>query len=185
MLYEIRTYGDDVLREDASPVAEVTDGIRQLAKDMLETMYVKSGAGLAAEQIGRNEAVCVIDVSFADREREKEGQPPENPDVPMPLVLINPEITASEGEQSGPEGCLSFPEIFVKVPRAAGVTVAFTDLNGDRQEVRARGLLARAIQHELDHLRGVLLVDRMSHVQKVAVFGKLKRLKKAKTTFRG
>ena len=91
---------------------------------------------------------------------------------------MNPEITAADGEQCGDEGCLSFPEIYVKIRRAADVTAAYTDLDNRRQTVRATGLLARAIQHEIDHLNGVLLVDRMSMVQKAALAGKLKRLKK-------
>jgi peptide deformylase len=96
----------------------------------------------------------------------------------MPLVLINPRIVASSGTQVGQEGCLSFPDIYVQIKRAAEVTVAFTDLEGRERELHGMGLLARAIQHELDHLNAVLLVDRMSAVQKVSVAGKLKRLKK-------
>jgi peptide deformylase len=96
----------------------------------------------------------------------------------MPVVMINPRIVEEEGQQSGQEGCLSFPEIFVGVKRAAKVTAAFMNLEGREEKVLAQGLFARAIQHELDHLNGVLLVDRMSPVQKVANAGKLKRLKK-------
>lgn len=177
MLYDIRKYGDGVLREKSTPIVEINDDVRALVKDMLETMYTNSGAGLAAEQVGKTVSLCVIDVSFADPD-EKEGGVPENPDVPMPLVLINPKITAASGEQVGQEGCLSFPEVFVKVKRFANVTVSFMDLEGGQREVEARGLLSRAIQHELDHLNGVLLVDRMTAVQKVAVSGKLKRIKK-------
>ncbi len=156
-------------------VEKVTEGIRRLVRDMLQTMYANHGAGLAAEQIGRTESVCVIDVSYA-----REGVPPskvENADIPMPLVMLNPEIVGMEGEQVGQEGCLSFPDIFVNLKRAAAVTARYTDLDGQPHEIRAVGLLARAIQHELDHLDGVLLVDRMSHMQKLAVSGRLKRLK--------
>jgi peptide deformylase len=174
--YSVLKYGDPSLREKAVRVGRVDAGIRQLARDMLETMYASNGVGLAAEQVGRAEAVCVIDTHQPHGERE-EG-PPENPSVPMPLVLINPRIVESSGTQVGQEGCLSFPEIYVQIKRAAEVTVAFTDLDGRETSVHGVGLLARAIQHEVDHLNAVLLVDRMSAIQKVSVAGKLKRLKK-------
>ena len=170
-------YGDPVLRTKATPVGEVTDEIRALAREMLDTMYAHDGAGLAAEQIGRTESVCVIDVS-PGRGGDEGEHSVENPDVPMPLVMINPEITQSEGQQRAPEGCLSFPEVFVQVTRSAEVTARFVDEDGSSRTVCARGLLARAIQHEIDHLNGILLVDQMTPVQKVAVAGKLKRIRR-------
>jgi peptide deformylase len=169
--YSILTYGRDELRTVAEPVAEVTDAIRRLAKQMLQAMYAANGLGLASEQIGRNEAICVIDVPAEQRK-------PDDKPVSMPLVMVNPEIVRAEGEQVGQEGCLSFPDIFVDIKRAAEVEVVFTDLTNSRRRVVASGLVSRAIQHEVDHLEGVLLVDRMSVVQKVAAAGKLKRLKK-------
>jgi peptide deformylase len=172
---DILTFGADVLRKKSEPVKAVTDGLRRLVKDMLDTMYANQGAGLAAEQIGRTESVCVIDVSDARQGGGSEAV--ENADVPMPLVMLNPEIVAADGEQIGQEGCLSFPEVFVKIKRAQTVTARYMDLDGATREVHTTGLLARAIQHELDHLAGVLLVDRMSHMQKLAVSGRLKRLK--------
>jgi len=173
-------YGNPALRRKSDPVTEVDDEIRQLARDLLETMYRSRGVGLAAQQIGRTEAVLVIDTAQgSDNDPE---QPRENPDVPMPLVMINPEITAKTGEETGDEGCLSFPEIYVKIKRAAEVTASYTDLDNRTQTVCASGLLARAIQHEIDHLNGVLLVDRMSVVQRAALAGKLKRLKKQAST---
>lgn len=175
LIYEVVTYGNAVLREKAKPVGEVTDETRALVRDMLATMHDYNGIGLAAEQIGRIEAVCVIDIP-PELDGEKDG-PRLNPEVEMPLALINPEITEAEGCQEGQEGCLSFPEIYAMVRRAAEVTVAYTNLQNERTSLRARGLLARAIQHELDHLNGVLLVDRMSPVKKVAVSGRLKRLR--------
>lgn len=178
MSYKIVIYGEPVLRAKATPVTAVTDDIRTLARDMLETMYAARGLGLAAEQVGRTEALCVIDVP-QKQDLSLDSNLPNNPDVAMPLVLINPEIVASVGEQVGQEGCLSFPEIFATVKRAAEVTVRFMDLESHSQTVIARGLLARAVQHELDHLSGVLLVDRMSRIQKIAVGGRLKRLKSA------
>jgi peptide deformylase len=155
----------------------VDDGIRKLADEMFDVMYRNNGVGLAAEQVGRTEAMFVVDTARAD---EPEDQPAESSDVcGARLVLINPEITATEGEQTGQEGCLSFPEIFVNISRAAEITVRFMDLDQQEQVLRASGLLARAIQHEVDHLNGILLVDRMSAVQKVTMAGRLKRLKRS------
>jgi peptide deformylase len=175
--YEVVTYGHPVLREKSRPVGKITAEIRQLARNMLETMYRYNGAGLAAQQIARTESICVIDVSMRETPADR-AAPPENPGIPMPLVLINPQIVEMKGEQVGQEGCLSFPEIFVNVQRAAEVTATFMNLEGRQDIVTGRGLFARAIQHELDHLNGVLLVDHMSAVQKVANTIKLKRLRK-------
>jgi peptide deformylase len=138
-------------------------------------MYASHGVGLAAEQIGRTESICVIDIP---EDAEKEEYREQNAPIEMPLILINPQIIASEGEQRDEEGCLSFPQIGVQVTRASQVTVSFTNLRGMRQTISAGGLLARAVQHELDHLNGILLVDQMNAVQKLAVSGKLKRLQK-------
>ena len=174
MVYDVVTFGQEALRRKAKTVPAITDEIRKLAADMLETMYAASGVGLAAEQVGRDERMCVIDVP-ADAERKECVA--FNAAVPMPLVLVNPEIKeVSKATQRGNEGCLSFPEIFAQITRANEVAVEYTDLEGERRTVRARGLLARAIQHECDHLEGVLLVDRMSAVQRISVGGKLRRL---------
>ncbi len=173
MIYPVVTFGHEILRQKAVLVIEVTDAVRQLIRDMLETMYASKGVGLAAEQVGRTERVCVIDVP---RDAEKEACRETNAAVPMPLVLINPEIVATEGKQRNEEGCLSFPEIGAPITRADKVTVTYTDPTGALQTVTARGLLSRAIQHEVDHLNGVLLVDKMSPLQKMSVSGQLKRL---------
>ena len=174
MIYDVVKFGQGVLREKARPVAEVTDEIKKLAADMLETMYAASGVGLAAEQIGRTERLCVIDVP-ADAEKKECVE--FNKAVEMPLILINPEIKEySKATQRGNEGCLSFPEVFAQITRSNEVEVEYTGLDGTRRTARARGLLARAIQHECDHLDGVLLVDKMSAVQRISVNGKLKRL---------
>ena len=174
MIYPIVTFGVEVLRQKAVTVAEVTDEVRKLAKDMLETMYAARGLGLAAEQVGRTEALCVIDVPL---EAEKEECRADNASITMPLVLINPEILASEGKQRNDEGCLSFPDIGAPITRANQVTVTYLDVKGHRQTVTAKGLLARAIQHEVDHLNGILLVDKMSPMQKLSVSGQLRRLR--------
>ena len=177
MSLSICTYGNPVLRQEAQRVEKVTDEIKALVEEMLATMHHERGVGLAAEQVGRTEAICVIDIpEDADLDEHEERL---NPEVEMPLVLINPKIV-SHGEevQVGQEGCLSFPDIFANVERWYEVDAEYTDLDGQQKTVHGKGLLARAIQHELDHLNAVLLVDRMSHVKKVAVNGKLKRLVK-------
>jgi len=173
MIYPILTFGVEALREKSTRVAEVSDAVRKVAMDMLETMYAAKGLGLAAEQVGRTECLCVIDVPV---DLEKEECRADNAPIAMPLVLINPEILASEGKQRNEEGCLSFPEIGAPITRANQVTVTFLDIKGHRHTVTAKGLLARAIQHEIDHLNGILLVDKMSPMQKLSVSGQLRRL---------
>lgn len=175
MIHKIVKFGNDVLRHKAKPVVAITDELRTLAKDMLESMHAARGVGLAAEQIGREEAVCVIDVPS---EVEKPDCVAANAAVKMPLVLFNPEITATEGQQRNEEGCLSFPDISCPITRPNKITVAYTDLQGKRQTATACGLLARAILHETDHLNGILLSDRMSPMQRFAMAGQLRRLQK-------
>jgi peptide deformylase len=175
MICEIRKFGSEALRRKSVAVKTVTPAVRSLADGMLATMRASNGVGLAAQQIGRREAMLVIDVTGAERD----GVPAvrENPGVAMPLVMINPVIKSAEGEQEGQEGCLSFPEMFVTIRRALRITASYVDLEGRRREVSVQGLLSRAIQHEIDHLNGVLLVDRMSPVQRLSLAGRLKRLK--------
>ena len=171
---EVLVLGTPVLREKAKKVTKIDECIKQLVDDMLVTMRARSGVGLAAQQVGETVAVCVIDTSSkgqADGETEAV-------DVPMPLVMINPEISETVGTAVCEEGCLSLPEIFVNISRAVELTAAFQDLAGKRQSIRAKGLLARAVQHELDHLNGILLVDRMSAIKKISLSGRLKKLKK-------
>jgi peptide deformylase len=182
MRYSVLTYGHAELRRKTQPVAAITEDIRRLARDMLETMYASNGLGLAAQQIGRTESLCVIDLTGVRREG---SNPIDWADVPMPLVMLNPAVAQSSGEQTGQEGCLSFPEIFVTIKRAAEVIVVFLNLSGQKETVVARGLLARAVLHELDHLHGVLLSDRMSAVQKVSLAARLKRLRKQGQEQRG
>ena len=177
MSLDIVCFGDDALRVKAKPVAEVTDEIRQLASEMLEAMYAAKGLGLAAEQVGRAEAICVIDVT-PDRQNRAPDDPDPDAGIEMPLVLINPEVLWGKGEQRSQGGCLSFPEIYATITRYAECECAYTDLQGQRHTITTHALLARAVQHEADHLNGVLLVDRMTPVQRVAVAGKLKRLKR-------
>ena len=173
----ICTYGNPVLRKKAVEVKEVDDDVRALAQAMLETMHKERGLGLAAEQVGRSVRLCVIDIP-PDSDIG-EGDVRDNPDVEMPLVLINPKITGhTDDVQIGQEGCLSFPDIFASVERWYEIDFEYTDCDGTRRTEHGKGLLARAVQHEIDHLDGILLVDRMSHVKRVALSGKLKRLAK-------
>lgn len=178
MKYEVLTYGNPALRKKAVPVKKVDDSIKHLVKDMLAAMYQANGLGLAAEQIGRTEAVVVIDIPPELDSREK-GGPRDNPHVEMPLVLVNPKIAAEGGKQSGQEGCLSFPEMFVTITRAYEVTLTFVGVDKKEKTETVRGLLARAVLHEVDHLTGILLVDRMSTIQKLTMATKLKGLKRA------
>ncbi len=175
MILPIVKYGSSVLHEKSTPIVEITDGVRQLVADMLETMYDARGLGLAAEQVGRTEALCVIDVPA---EVEKEECVEFNSAIKMPLIMLNPEIINESGTQRDPEGCLSFPNISAQITRANEVTVTYLDLSNQRHTITACGLLARAIQHEVDHLNGVLLVDSMSPMQRLSLAGQLKRLHK-------
>ena len=177
MFLQIRKFGDPALREKARPIEAVTDDIRQLADDMLKAMYADKGIGLAAEQVGRTEHMCVIDIPEVG-DLDTDGLRL-NHDVEMPLVLINAKIIEfSDDIEVQEEGCLSFPGIYTPVSRPTEVTVRYMDRDGNQQEIHTKALLARAIQHELDHLNGVLLVDSMSTVKKIALSGRLKRLKK-------
>ena len=176
MKYDVRKFGDEILREKTRPVESVTDEIRELAKDMLETMRVEHGVGLAAPQIGRSVALFVMEVPF-EYDTDENGVR-FNPEVPMPLVLINPEITEfSKAKETADEGCLSFPGIYVPVARSVEITVKFIDARGKPQQLHLKKFMARVIQHESDHLNGVLLVDRMSRLKRIALSGQLKRLK--------
>ena len=176
MLLDIVKYGSAVLRETSVPVPAVTPELVRLAEDMLQTMYHAKGVGLAAQQVGRNESVCVIDVP-GDCEENDEVKA-FNARVKMPLVMFNPVVVSKEGSQDGKEGCLSFPNMGGRVVRAEQVTCQYTDVSGRMQIITAKGFLARAVQHETDHLNGVLYVDLMSAEDKLALADKLKKLAK-------
>ncbi|MGD9874820.1 MAG: peptide deformylase [Kiritimatiellia bacterium] len=172
---KLKTYGEPVLREPALPVEKITPEIRELAEEMLRVMHHQNGVGLAAEQVGRREAVFVVDIP-PDADRD-EDQNPLNPDVKMPQVFINPEITeSSKKKASCEEGCLSFPGLYAEVSRPAEVTVRYTDMDGQTRDLHCRGLLARAVQHESDHLHGTLFIDRISYARKIALKGRLRKL---------
>jgi peptide deformylase len=175
-------FGNPRLRQKAVPVTRFDAALRRRAESMVALMHARNGVGLATEQVGPASpasaadiaALCVIDVP----EDAREGCiVPDAPFPPMPLIMVNPRITESSGSATAQEGCLSFPEIYAPVKRAAIVTVEFQDLDGHTQSVRGAGLLARAIQHEVDHLNGVLLIDRMSTVKRISLAGALKKLR--------
>jgi len=163
MILPVVKYGHPVLREKGARIDKITPEIEQLIADMFETMYDEKGVGLAAQQVGRALQLAVIDV------REAKDRPstlqlkgvPVDASVLMPLVLINPSWKAVNEEEAGPEGCLSFPEIYADITRPESVDVTATNEKGETLEFRCGGLLARAIQHEYDHLHGVLFIDRM------------------------
>ena len=141
----IREAGDEILRKKCRTVEVVDNKIKQLGEDMLETMYKYNGVGLAAPQVGVLKRVVVIDID----------------DGNGPYVLINPEIIKEKGEQEVEEGCLSFPNKFGKIIRPAEVTVKAWDIDGKEYKIKAKELLAQAISHEVDHLDGILFVDKV------------------------
>jgi peptide deformylase len=178
MIRNIVRYGDPVLRTKGRRLETIDDEIRALAADMLETMYEANGVGLAAQQVGRALQLTVIDVSDAESRPSRMWLDGEevDPKEHMPLILINPELQLDNEVEIGTEGCLSFPEITAEIPRGLKVKVKAQDLNANRVEFEAAGLLGRAVQHEADHLNGILFIDRMSSAAKASLAGKLKRL---------
>ncbi|HOV78501.1 MAG TPA: peptide deformylase [Bacillota bacterium] len=148
-VYKIVTYGDRILKEKAKAVPKITPSIIKLLNNMAETMYHFRGAGLAAPQIGVSKRVIVVDVG--------EGL----------LELVNPEILSCSGRETDSEGCLSIPGVVGDVARATAVEVKGIDRNGEEVRLKAKGYLARALQHEIDHLDGILLVDRATNIRKV------------------
>lgn len=177
MKLPLRFYGDPILREKAAPVAAVNDRLRSLADDMIETMHAEEGIGLAGQQVGERVALFVVDIPASADTREDGTRL--NPDAVMPMALFNPEIVEFSDETwVYEEGCLSFPEIRVPVTRPAEALVRWTDRDNVRRERRLRGLVARCVQHEMDHLNGVLICDRMSAVKKISLSGKLRRMKR-------
>jgi peptide deformylase len=180
MKLSIRQYGDQVLRAKGKRVDKIDERIREFAENMIETMHAAHGVGLAAQQVGEALQLTVIDVSQAENQPStmKLNGREADPRIEMPLVLINPEIRPGGPTEMGTEGCLSFPEITGEIERAVSVVVRAQDLQGNTIEVEASGLLARAIQHEIDHLNGILFIDRMSSAAKAALSSRLKRLQK-------
>lgn len=181
MVLEIVKYGDPVLRTKGKRVERIDENIRQLAGDMIETMYHAHGLGLAAQQIGLPLQMTVIDVTPVQQDRPStmsiDGKPVD-PLTMMPLVLLNPTLTLAAERETASEGCLSFPEIHGDVPRSTTLKVHAQLLDGREIDFEAGGMLARALQHEIDHLQGVLYIDRMNSAAKASLAGRLKRLQK-------
>jgi peptide deformylase len=164
-IYEIVKYPDPVLSTPAQPVTAFDEDLKTLVEEMLESMYAAHGIGLAAPQIGLSKRLTVIDVNFKKDPADQ-------------IVLVNPEIIEREGKQLEEEGCLSLPEIREKVNRAAKVKVRAQNLKGEWFEIEGEELLARAFQHEIDHLDGVLFIDRLSRLKRDLLIRKIKKMQK-------
>ncbi len=166
-LLPILTAPDPRLKKKAKPVAKVDEGVRTLMADMLETMYAAPGIGLAAPQVGVASRVIVLDVA-------REGEPK------APMKLVNPEIVwASDDDASYEEGCLSVPEHYAEVARPAAVRIRYLDYENEIREIEASGLLATCLQHEIDHLDGILFIDRLTALKRNIILRKLLKAKKA------
>ncbi len=168
-LLEIHTYGDPVLRELSAPVEVITPQLQQLARDMLTTMYQADGVGLAAPQVGENIRLIVIDLSKEEEARN-------------PLVLFNPEVFPDEQSdiELAEEGCLSVPGLWAEVPRYGTVEVTGLNIDGEAVRFQAKEILARAIQHEVDHLDGRLFIDRINPTERAMLQSKLKKMARQK-----
>lgn len=165
---DIRVLGDPILRQETEPVVEVDDEVRDLLDDMLETMYAADGVGLAAPQVGIGRRITVIDIR--------------DPEVGV-LELIDPQIVESSDEvERGEEGCLSIPGLQEIVERPARVVVEALDRDGEKRRIEGEGLLARALQHEVDHLDGVLFVDRVSPLKRRMLLKRWQKVKPDATT---
>ena len=180
MKLEIVQYGDPVLRAKGKRVEKIDDRIRELAQNLIETMHAANGVGLAAQQVGEPIQLTVLDVSQVEDRPTQMKLNGENvdPATAMPLVLVNPQVELGRETGSATEGCLSFPEITGEIDRALSIRVQAQNLNGEPVEIETSGFLARAIQHEVDHLNGILFIDRMSSAAKTSLASRLKRLQK-------
>ena len=161
MILPVRKYGDPVLRKKALPVEEITEEIKKIAQDMMDTILEENGLGLAAPQVGISRRMIALDAG---------------PERGRPVVVLNPEILRAEGKSIREEGCLSFPGIYGKIERPSEITFRAMNMDGSVLEVELSGLEARAVLHEVDHLDGKLFIDRMSKTHKVVVQGPLKKL---------
>ncbi len=166
MIYPIVKFGEPVLEKPAAAVTQFDGELKKLVEDMFESMYAAHGVGLAAPQIGISQRIAVIDVTFKE-------------DPNARLVLINPEIIKTEGKQRGSEGCLSIPEFREEVTRAARVTARAQNTNGEFFEVIGEQILARALQHETDHLNGKLYINHISALKRDLMKRKIRKLMKA------
>jgi peptide deformylase len=164
-LHEVIKYPDPILMKKGEPVTEFTAELAQFVEEMFDSMYAAEGIGLAAPQISISKQITVIDVSFKEKPEDK-------------LVLINPEVIDRRGKQVEEEGCLSLPEIHEKVQRDAWVKVRAQNVKGEFFEVEGTELLARAMLHEIDHLHGILFIDRLSRLKRELILRRIKKLQK-------
>lgn len=165
MTLEVLVYGDPVLRRKSAPIDTVSDEIRKLASDMIETMYLEEGVGLAAPQVGRSIRLLVADAEFDELARPAR-------------VFVNPEILESSGEWKFDEGCLSVPGIRAEIVRPEMIRLRYQDLDGNTHEEEMHEIWARILQHEIDHLDGKLFVDYLSPIKRSLIMKKLKALAK-------
>lgn len=166
MIYSIVKFPDPILQRPAEPVTEFDEALKTLVEDMFTSMYEAKGIGLAAPQIGIGKRITVIDLSSGKNSEDK-------------LVLINPEILTREGKQTGEEGCLSLPDIHEKVSRAMKVVIRAQDADGRWFERDGEELLSRAMQHEIDHLNGILFIFRISRLKRDFALRRIRKLQRA------
>jgi peptide deformylase len=177
MALELVYYGNPLLRAVAEPYAEFTPALSRLAEEMVDAMHRERGIGLAGPQIGQGKRIFVMEIPV-DMDKDEETGERLNPELKGPLVVINPEILdPSDEEDVYEEGCLSIPGVNGNVTRPFAVRLRFQDLQGKPQELNLRGLAARCAQHENDHLNGKLFIDYLSPVKRLAIKGKLRRIK--------
>lgn len=168
---KLRYYGDPILRRETHNIVDFDSDLDRFIQDMIETMHENTGVGLAAPQVGDVRSVIVIDVSGEeDKEEDEEEEPSE------PIVMINPDIQELYGSCVLEEGCLSIPEVKVEVERPEEIKVKFQDKKGEKKEMQCTGLLARVVQHEVDHLRGRLMIDYISAVKRDLLKTKLQKI---------
>jgi len=176
----IYLYGTKVLKAKARPVKELNNNVIKLIYDMVETMHVANGMGLAANQVGSLQRVVAIDISEVDETDRKESKQQlkmTSPDLPRKVVLINPEVLDREGSWKMEEGCLSIPEVRGEVERAEKILVRFRDPNFEVKELAADGLLARVMLHEIDHLDGILFTELMDPAERTPIKSDLRKIK--------
>ncbi len=160
---KIIIYGDSILRKKALPVSEINDEIIKLTEDMIETMYKAPGIGLAANQLGIDKQIIAVDLKVIDPQAKA-------------FIIINPKIIASDGIDTNEEGCLSFPGINIEIKRSTYVKVEGINIKGEKIKLESENLLARILQHEIDHINGVLFIDHLNFVRKQLLRKELKEL---------
>ena len=166
-LLDIHIYGDEVLRLKAAEVKQIDDELHQFAEDLTHTMYKRDGVGIAAPQTGISKRIIVVDPHWSQDGKSRE-----------PLVMINPMIESSDGETETEEGCISVPGIYARVVRPSEISVSYTELSGERRLMKLSGYPAVVVQHEYDHLEGILFVDHLSTIASLKIRRRLKDLER-------